>query len=615
MMRKGLFVWLLFIHQLVLGQIPEVPEKIYFVDMELRFTDKARKTIQAEVDALYRNPKYLDLKVEKADLYFPLVEKVFREEDFPDEFKYLAIQESSLVPDAVSSSKAVGYWQFKKESAIEVGLRVDHDIDERMNIVSASRGAAKYLKRNNATLNNWIYALLSYNLGLGGVQPHVEKKYVGSKKMEIDGGMHWYVIKFLAHKIAYQDKVGKNPKPNFKLVEYTNCHHKSLEEIADETRVAKEDVLSYNKWVLSRKIPNDKTYVVVLLSKADQQIVMASQNESEKVVNSERKGGWHLFRRKQEIVPDIPVGEIPILSEINGLKVIKAKEGDSFAKLAYQGGITTTQLLAYNDLNTFDKVKPGKIYYLEPKRSRAIVMFHTVKPGETLQDVSDQYGIRVNDIKRKNRMKLSEKALKPGRVLWLKKRRPKDTPIEIKPVIIDKIPETVKTPVENNEVIKDLKTEEKPEAKVVEAKPEVKNKAAEPKDESIFMDSYIRTTDPDIEKNYQIHIVETGQTLYGISKMYSTTVDSLKYFNYLEGGLKPGYQLKIREINTTRKTGSTEIKGSGSGNFFIHKVEKGETLYSISRKYSVSVKEIQEWNSKNDNAVSIGEELKILKVK
>lgn len=614
MIRKGLLVWLIFIHQLVLGQTPEVPEKIYFAEMELRLTDKARKSIQAEVDALVRNPKYFQLKIDRADLYFPLVEKVFKEEGFPDDFKYLAIQESSLLPDAVSSSNAVGYWQFKKETAIEVGLRVDRDIDERMNIISASRGAAKYIKRHNVTLNNWVYALVAYNTGLGGVKSHIDKKYIGSRKMEIDSDIHWYFRTFLAHKIAYQDKIGRNPKPSFKLLEYTNCHHKSLEEIADETSIAKEDVLNHNKWVLCKRIPDDKSYVVVLLSKADQEAVIASHNEK-KSEDSERRGGWRIFRRKQEeVVPNIPVGEIAILSEINGLKVIKAKEGDSFAKLAYQGGITTSQLLDYNDLNTFDKVKGGKIYYLEPKRSRAIVMFHTVKPGETLQDVSDQYGIRVNDIKRKNRMKLSENGLKPGRVLWLKKRRPKDTPIEIKPVTIEKTPETVKQPVQNTEVVKDIKLEEKPSVKEEvkpEVKAEIKNQVTKQEDESIFMDGYIK---PTTEKGYKIHIVEAGQTLYGISKMYSTTVDSLKYYNDLEGGLKPGYQLKIREINSS-KTVTSEGKISGSGNFSIHKVEKGETLYSISRKYGVAVKDIQEWNGKKDNTVSVGEELKIQNVK
>ncbi|WP_051313512.1 lytic transglycosylase domain-containing protein [Sporocytophaga myxococcoides] len=615
MIKKGLFVWLIFIHQLVLGQSPEVPEKIYFADMELRLTDKARKTIQAEVDALVRNPKYFQLKIDRADLYFPLVERVFKEEGFPDDFKYLAIQESSLRPDAVSSSNAVGYWQFKKETAIEVGLRVDRDIDERMNIISASRGAATYMKRHNATLDNWVYALVAYNTGLGGVKSHIDKKYIGSRKMEIDSNIHWYFRTFLAHKIAYQDKIGKNPKPLFKLVEYTNCHHKSLEEIADETSIAKEDVLDHNKWVLCKRIPDDKNYVVVLLSKADQEAIIASQNEK-KSEDVERRGGWRIFKRKQEeVVPNIPVGEIAILSEINGLKVIKAKEGDSFAKLAYQGGITTNQLLDYNDLNSFDKVKGGKIYYLEPKRSRAIVMFHIVKPGETLLDVSDQYGIRVNDIKRKNRMKLSENGLKPGRVLWLKKRRPKDTPIEIKPVTIEKTPEVVKPPVQITEVVNDIKPEEKPPVKEEakpEAKPELKNQGTKPEDESIFMDGYIK---PTTEKGYKIHIVEAGQTLYGISKMYSTTVDSLKYYNDLEGGLKPGYQLKIREINSSPKTRINSAKIFGSGNFSIHKVEKGETLYSISRKYGVSVKDIQEWNGKIDNTVSIGEELKILKVK
>ena len=78
-----------------------------------------------------------------------MIERVLKEENVPDDFKYLCIQESGLISDAVSSAKAVGFWQFKDFTAREVGLRVDNRIDERKNIVSATRGAAKYLKRNN----------------------------------------------------------------------------------------------------------------------------------------------------------------------------------------------------------------------------------------------------------------------------------------------------------------------------------------------------------------------------------------------------------------------------------------------------------------------------------
>ena len=87
-------------------------------------------------------------------LYFPIIENIFKEEGVPDDFKYLSLQESGLISDAVSTSNAVGFWQFKDFTAREVGLRVDKQIDERKNIVSSTRGAAVYLKRNNFLMNN-----------------------------------------------------------------------------------------------------------------------------------------------------------------------------------------------------------------------------------------------------------------------------------------------------------------------------------------------------------------------------------------------------------------------------------------------------------------------------
>src|SRR5690606_38102583 len=156
--------------------------------------EAARKEIQTHVDALYRSEKYLQIKLDRVDLYFRIIERIFREENLPDDFKYLVIQESALISDAVSSSNAVGFWQFKKASGEEVGLRIDGAVDERLNIVSSSRGAARYLKRNNNYFGNWIYALLSYNTGAGGAQKIVDDTYFGAKKMPIDKKTHWYII-------------------------------------------------------------------------------------------------------------------------------------------------------------------------------------------------------------------------------------------------------------------------------------------------------------------------------------------------------------------------------------------------------------------------------------
>ncbi len=129
------------------AQTPQVPHKMEFAGMTLTIRDDARREIQKDVNALTQSPKHHNIKIERAKTYFPIIEKVFEEERVPDDFKYLALQESALIADAVSVSNAVGFWQFKDYTAVEMGLRVDKEIDERLNIVSSSRCSMAALKR------------------------------------------------------------------------------------------------------------------------------------------------------------------------------------------------------------------------------------------------------------------------------------------------------------------------------------------------------------------------------------------------------------------------------------------------------------------------------------
>ena len=82
------------------GQSPQVPHKMQFAGLTLTIRDDARREIQKDVDALTLHPKYFNIKVERAKTYFPTIEKIFAEERLPDDFKFLCLQESALVPDA-----------------------------------------------------------------------------------------------------------------------------------------------------------------------------------------------------------------------------------------------------------------------------------------------------------------------------------------------------------------------------------------------------------------------------------------------------------------------------------------------------------------------------------
>ena len=94
----------------------------------------------------------------------------------------------------------------------------------------------------------------------------------------------------------------------------------------------------------------------------------------------------------------------------------------------------------------------------------------------------------------------------------------------------------------------------------------------------------------------QTYIVQAGDTLYGISKQFGVSVESIKVENNLTSDfLTVGRSLLI-------PTGESS---------FLYVVKKGDTLYSIASKYNVSVLEIVNINNLNSNILSIGQQLRI----
>ena len=166
--------FILFISKSFSQNSPKVPERIRIDNMVLNISEDVIPIIQNEVDALHLNEKYFQIYVDRINIFFPIIERILADEEMPDDLKYLALQESALISDAVSSSDAVGFWQFKKETAEDYGLIVNEKIDERKNIVSSTRAASRYIKNSNYLFENWIFSIYSYYQGLNGAKEVVE---------------------------------------------------------------------------------------------------------------------------------------------------------------------------------------------------------------------------------------------------------------------------------------------------------------------------------------------------------------------------------------------------------------------------------------------------------
>lgn len=431
-MKKVIFVISLIIYPLFIFaqdfSVPQVPSKMQFADIQLKITESARREIQGDVDALTASAKFFNAKVNRAAMYMPFVEQIFREEELPDDFKYLAIQESGFISDAVSTSNAVGFWQFKKLTADEVGLRVDNRVDERQNIIASSRGAAKYLQKNNFYFNNWIYALQAYQMGAGGAMEALGEVKGGGKSLTIDKKTYWYVKKYLAHKIAFEKAVeeAKLKPPYLQL--YENGGGRSLQNIANEIDVDVNQLEDFNSWLLGRKIPEDKVYPVIIPS-SEASIVLAAANPRKTKTQANSTSSSSLPPTRE-----IVLGEDAYRSlKLNGLPAVIVYEEMTVDELADLMSFDPNKLISYNDLLPHSRIIIGQVYYLKAKRTKGRVYYHTVQEGETVWMVAQNNGIRQSKLMKMNRIANDDEDLQVGRVLWLKKTRPESTPLEYWP--------------------------------------------------------------------------------------------------------------------------------------------------------------------------------------
>ena len=118
-------------------------------------------------------------------------------------------------------------------------------------------------------------------------------------------------------------------------------------------------------------------------------------------------------------VPEVayPEGEF----SINRTRVIYVQAGTSLLAIANQYEISLPRLMEFNELKEQDVLVKGQLIFLQRKRKTGSIDFHVVREGESVYDVSQAEGIRMEDLMGFNQLSADSK-LSPGQKVFLSKR-------------------------------------------------------------------------------------------------------------------------------------------------------------------------------------------------
>ena len=138
--------------------------------------------------------------------YFPVIEKRLKEIGLPDDLKYVTITESSLRPEAVSSSGAGGIWQFIPSTGEKYGMRKNRSIDERFDFFKATEGALSYLRSLYEEFRSWTLSMAAYNAGENRVRKEIDlQKTRNYFYLDLPLETERYVYKIAVAKIILSD--------------------------------------------------------------------------------------------------------------------------------------------------------------------------------------------------------------------------------------------------------------------------------------------------------------------------------------------------------------------------------------------------------------------------
>ena len=369
-------------------------------------------------------PDYIQRMTERSSRYlFHIVEEIERR-NMPTELALLPFIESAFNPQAVSSARAAGMWQFMPATGQSFDLKQNMFRDDRRDVLASTRAALDYLEQLHTRFGDWHLALAAYNWGQGNVNRAITRNQrdgqpTGYTDLNMPMETRLYVPKLQAVKNIVASPGAFNARlpdignhPYFETI--TLERDMDVAVIARLAEISEKDFRALNPslkqpLVMAAGTPNIllpwdsattfqrnlqayggplaswTAWVVPSTMSAAQAAERVGMDEDElRDINNipprmrVRAGSTLLVPRSTHRDSDVPGhvadnGQLSLQPEIILRKTtVRARKGDNLARLADRYGVSPVSAAGWNKLAVSARLKPGQRITLMLPRQVAV---------------------------------------------------------------------------------------------------------------------------------------------------------------------------------------------------------------------------------------------------
>lgn len=569
---------------------------------------------------------YFSKWLERSSRWFPMMKEIAIEEGMPLEILYLSMIESGMNPNAVSSARAVGLWQFMRFTGKDYGLNATESywLDERRDPEKSTRAAMRHLRDLYMEFGDWHLAFAAYNCGGGCVRRAIKRSnktnpnYWDVRPL-LPKETRYYVPKYIA-----AAKVAMNPKEYDFDLDTFNFHNPyqydlvridsatNLEALAKAANISLDELKLLNPELINSCTPPDVEYYNLKIPYGSQDLFAV--NFAKLTPEEKQPFLIHTVKKRENLSSiaqryGVSAAELATLNGFTGRRA-KLKVGQVIEipvnpkKFEEETGIAVDEQGQAAIASDEGDISPKDIV-------------HIVRKGENLYSIANLYKMNIADLKSLNNIAPNEDNIQIGQNLIIsssdanssKSPKPEISKLQQPSLIEHKVKrgENLAQIADNyNVTIRDIKDNNSIERDQIYAGETLK---------IVVGSSNIKSKNSIIEeKEIIIHKVSRGETISTIAAKYGVTEDHLKKMNpdEIKGTtIYSGSRLKIIPSETSKGSSQALAKKVKNAPKY-YKIQKGDTLGSIARKFGVSVNSLKS-NNRNlqETRLQIGQRIRI----